>query len=477
MTELWQLTALELAHRFGAGLTSPSDAVDAAFKRISEVDSSIGAFRCVMEEVARAEAAERTDELSRGHRRGPLHGIPVAVKELFDVTGAPADYGSDALAGRVADTDAQLVTRLRRAGAVIVGTTISHEFGWGITTQHRTRGGTRNPWDLDRVPGGSSGGSAAAVATGMVPIAVASDTGGSIRIPAAFCGVAGLKPTYGLVGRTGGVPLAPSFDTPGALGRSMDDVALLVSAMSGLDPGDPGCAGRLFTAETFRSSSLAGRRIGVADAMTDTGLDAGVRPVYEQAVATIEDLGAELVALDLPSASSALEAFVPLQMAEAHDVHHRLLGTFPGRRDHYGDDVRARLDAAAEVSVSQYLAANEGRLRLVAAFRRGLATVDAVVSPISAVAPPPTGSSDEATFNGERRPLREVVMPFTVPQNLAGLPTAIVRAGFDGGGLPVGLQITAGRWCEATAVAIASTLQFALGPIGTVLGPDSAHGG
>jgi aspartyl-tRNA(Asn)/glutamyl-tRNA(Gln) amidotransferase subunit A len=310
---------------------------------------------------------------------------------------------------------------------------------------------------------------------GMVPVAVGSDTGGSIRIPASFCGIAGLKPTYGLIGRTGGVALAPSFDTPGALGRSIEDTALLVSAMSGPDPDDPACDGRSFRPEVALPTSLAGVRIGVSDALVEGDMDAGVRKVYDQAIATVEELGAELVAVDLVSSSSALEAFVPLQMAEAYDVHHRSLATFPWRRGDYGDDVRSRLEAAAEVTVGDYLAAQQERLRLLASFRRGLTTVDAVVSPISAVAPSSVGNSDEATLNGETRPLRELVMPFTVPQNLTGLPTSIVRAGFDDGGMPVGVQLTADRWQEATAVACASALQFALEPIAIPPWPQPAR--
>jgi aspartyl-tRNA(Asn)/glutamyl-tRNA(Gln) amidotransferase subunit A len=444
--------------------------------RIAAVDRSIGAFADVFEEPARAEAEARTAELVRGHRRGPLHGIPVAIKELFDVEGAPVDYGSDTLAGRIADHDAELVRRLRRAGAVIVGTTRSHEFGWGITTQHQTRRGTHNPWDLRRVPGGSSGGSGAAVATGMIPVAVGSDTGGSIRIPACFCGVAGLKPTFGLVSRTGGMALAPSFDTPGALGRSIEDTANLVSAMSGADPRDPGCAGRSVRIDTRVPASLAGLRIGTSTALVDIELDVGVALIYERAVNMLDELGAEVVEIGLPEASAMLETFVPLQMAEAHHVHHQRMGLYPDRADDYGDDVRSRLDAAADVSLADYLTAQEERRRIVDSFDRELRGVDAIVSPISAVGPSRIEDSDDVTLNGETRPFRDVVMRFTVPQNLTGLPTAMVRAGFDADDMPIGVQLTAGRRQEDTAVAIAAALQLALEPIGIAPEPTNSTG-
>jgi aspartyl-tRNA(Asn)/glutamyl-tRNA(Gln) amidotransferase subunit A len=468
LTELWRLSATALADRFAAGTASPVEATESALARIADVDPVVAAFSFVQAERALADAHARTEELVRGHRRGPLHGVPIAVKELFDVCGAPNDYGSETLRGRRATDDAELVRRLRHAGAIVVGTTRSHEFGWGITTQHPTRGGTRNPWDPDRIPGGSSGGSAAAVATGMVPVAVGSDTGGSIRIPASFCGVAGLKPTFGLVGRTGGVALAPSFDTPGALGRSIDDVATVVATMSGDDPGDPACAGRRFEFDRAVPSSLTGVRVGTSPALVDVDLEAGVAHAYDAAMTTLTELGADVMEIELPAAGWMLETFVPLQMAEAYYVHHRALGLFPERADEYGYDVRGRLERASSVSAVEYISAQERRRQIVAAFDRALRRVDALMSPISAVAPSRINRSDTAEVNGEHRPLREVVMRFTVPQNLTGLPTAIVRAGFDHNHLPVGVQFTAARWCEGTALAIAAALQLALGPIDTV---------
>ena len=473
MTELWRLTAGQLAQRFNAATASPTEALDSVLGRIAALDPSIGAFSCVLEEQARARAAGLTEELARGHSRGPLHGVPVAVKELFDVRGAPGDYGSDVLAGRTADADAECVRRLRRAGAVIVGTTRSHEFGWGITTQHHARGGTRNPWNLDRVPGGSSGGSGAAVAAGMVPVAVGSDTGGSIRIPACFCGVAGLKPAFGRIGRTGGVALAPSFDTVGALGRSIGDAAALVEAMSGPDRSDP-AAGAPDRADDRALSSLDGTRVATAAGLIDGELDAGVAKVYGQALDALERLGAELVEIDLPAAGEIFEAFRPLQMAEAHHVH-RSMGLFPDRADLYGPDVRSRLEAAGGVSIRDYLSAQQQRRRIAASFDRRLQSVDALVSPISAVGPSRIDNSDEALLNGERQPLRDAVMRFTVPQNMTGLPAGIVRAGFDPDGLPVGVQLTAGRGREAAVVAIATVLQAELGPIETA--PEQADGG
>ena len=448
--------------------------LEASLERVRAVDGMVGAFACVLADEARAVARRRQDELAGGATRGPLHGVPVAVKELFDVAGAPGDYGSDVLSGRVAAVDAELVRRLRRGGALIVGTTRSHEFGWGITTQHERRPGTRNPWNLDRIPGGSSGGSGAAVASGMVPVAVGSDTGGSIRIPAGFCGTAGLKPTFGRVSRTGGVALAPSFDTAGALGRTIEDAATAVAIMSGADGVDHACPpGLAAPSVPSAPSSLEGVRVGVSADLMDVGLDSGVETVFKAAVCALEELGAEIVEVSLPDAESIRAAFVPLQMAEAFHVHHRSMGLYPQRADDYGADVRSRLEAAADVTVGDYLAALDERRRIVAAFERRLRHLDAVLSPVSGVGPSRVDDSDQAVWNGRPRPLRDAVMAFTVPANMTGLPTSVVPAGVDPDGLPVGVQFMARRWREDKAVEIAAALRLAVEPVATTF-PEPA---
>lgn len=461
MTELWRLGASGLTQLFNGGRASPVEALEACLERIDAVDPEIQAFTIVLDGSARDEARLRTDELARGFVRGRLHGIPVAVKELFDVRGAKADYGSDVLAGSVATEDAELVRRLRRAGAVIVGTTRSHEFGWGITTQHQHHRSTRNPWDLGRVPGGSSGGSAAAVAAGMVPVAIGSDTGGSIRIPAGFCGIAGLKPTFGRIPRTGGVALAPSLDTPGALARTVGDAATVVEALSGPDGVDPACRSVPFPSIPTPRPSLDGLRIGLSDDLFELDLDAGIAPAFETAVDLLQESGAVIVDVRLPSAAEMRAAFVPFQMAEAYHVHHRVMQLYPRHADRYGPDVRSRLEAAAEVTIGDYLAAVAERERVVASFEACFQLVDALISPISAVAPPLRKDSDHGSWNGQVRPLRELVMGFTVPQNLTGLPTSITRIGSDGDGLPVGVQVTTDRWREDLGITVAAALEFA----------------
>ncbi len=466
------LSVAQLGALYAAGETDPSEVLAATLARVERLDGKLGAFAEVAAEQATAEATERTTELRRGESRGPLHGVPVAIKELFDVAGAVGDYGSDVLAGRVSDTDAELVRRLRSAGAVIVGVTRSHEFGWGITSQHPHRASPRNPWDINRVPGGSSGGSATAVAAGMVPAAVASDTGGSVRIPATFCGVAGVKPTFGRISRAGGAALAPTLDTPGVVAGRVQDLWPMLAAMCGPHSGDPATLADPLTPGPGPNPAgfdkggegLAGVRVGIAPAL-DGSVPWGESTTagFDRTCAVLREAGAVITEIHLPTSEDMLAAFIPLQMAEAYDVHSRQLGLFPERAEDYGADVRRRLELASEVTLGAYLASRQRRREFIWAFDRAFESLDVLLTPISAVGPPAVGDPDAVMVDGQRRPLREVVMGFTVPQNLTGLPTVAVPVGFDAHGLPVSMQFTSGRRREDVAIRVAGVVQHVLG--------------
>jgi aspartyl-tRNA(Asn)/glutamyl-tRNA(Gln) amidotransferase subunit A len=443
-----------------SGEVTSSELLAQSLSRIDEVDGRVGAFTWLSDS-AQDEAEVLDRELAAGQIRGPLHGIPIGVKELFDVVGAPATYGSLVLDPAPATADAEVVRRLRDAGAIIVGATRSHEFGWGITTQHATRGSTSNPWDLARVPGGSSGGSAAAVAAGMVPLAIASDTGGSIRIPAAFCGVAGIKPSYGRISKRGGVSLAPSLDTPGFIARSVADLydALVIAA--GLDPGDPSTviAGLPALHDDRERTSLEGVRIGHSPYLFELATHTGRVSDYEAALSVAVELGAELVELELPRARQFRETFAIIQMADAVTVHRDVLRTFPERESRYGQDVLSRLNAASDVTVSQLLGAVAAARVLHAQLLLGLRSVDVLLSPVSTVAPPLTSDPDTAFDGNVEVPLREAVMGFTTPQNLTGLPTVAFPFGLSDDGLPVGFQITGRKGDEFCALRTAAKLE------------------
>jgi aspartyl-tRNA(Asn)/glutamyl-tRNA(Gln) amidotransferase subunit A len=401
------VTARQLIDGYRAREFTPLEVIEELSERIEELNPRFGAFTTLCLDRAREEAkAYRADDPR------PLAGVPLGVKDLFDSEGVPTTYGSPMFADHVPAADATALARARAAGAILVGKTQTHEFAWGITSVNRLMGTSRNPWAPERMSGGSSGGSAVALAAGLVPLALGSDTGGSIRVPSSFCGTVGFKPTYGLVSRDGIFPLAPSLDHPGPMARTPGDAALLLSAIADEVAPDDGR-----------------RRIGVHTELN-------VTPPFD------------LVEVAFPEAELAYPTFVPTQRAEALFTH-RSAGLWPARRDEYGEDVRSRLEAAETVALGDYLAASENRRRLAAAFARVFREVDLLLTPVAKGPPPPIG---------EEGNLRDRVMPFTVPQDLAGLPTCTVRAGFDALGLPFGVQLTGPPGSDARVLAAAQEL-------------------
>ena len=438
-------------------LGSARERLALTLERIGRYDGELGAFVEVLPESAAADAA-RADEDGAGAGTAPLRGLPIGIKELFDIAGGQGTYGSLVLEGRRAAKDSAVVARLRGAGAVIVGSTRTHEFGWGITTQNAARGSTRNPWDLGRVPGGSSGGSAAAVSAGLVDLATGTDTGGSVRIPAAFCGVLGLKTTVGRISRVGLAPLAPSFDTPGFLARSVSLLRAALVATAGPDPGDPVTVGRPPVGD---ASALGDLRFAVPAALLPSGSDTRWRAALDAVVAGLQMIGGEEVEVDAPDADGQLRIFAPMQMAEALQVHEDVIGTFPGEADRYGPDVRSRLEAARDVDVHRYLGASRAADGLRTATLRALEQAPLLVTPVGACGPSTTADPDEVELDGRTVTLRAAIMPSTVLQNVCGLPSLTVPAGTDAEGLPVGIQLTGGPWSEAHLLAVGAALEAA----------------
>jgi aspartyl-tRNA(Asn)/glutamyl-tRNA(Gln) amidotransferase subunit A len=338
----------------------------------------------------------------------------------------------------VPDRDAAAVAALRAAGALLVGKTQTHEFAWGITTINRAMGSTYNPWDLGRVPGGSSGGSAAALAARMVPIALGSDTGGSIRIPAGFCGVMGFKPTFGRLDARGAWPLAPSLDHVGPLARTPDDLELAFGVLDG-QPAAAAPAGL-----------GAGATVVVCPALHPVPLPPDRASVFDDAVRTVAALGARVVERPGPDAARInADAFVPIQLAEAAKVHQDA-GLYPARADEYGPDVAGRLRHAIAADPRDYVDGVLAREAARAALGRLLADGALLITPVSAAGALPVDASRE-----QDRAFRDAVMPYTSPQDVAGLPSCAVRAGFDDDGLPVGVQFTAAPWRDTAVLAAA----------------------
>jgi aspartyl-tRNA(Asn)/glutamyl-tRNA(Gln) amidotransferase subunit A len=318
---------------------------------------------------------------------------------------------------------------VRAAGGILMGKAQTHEFAWGITSVNESVGSSRNPWDPRLIPGGSSGGSAVALGARMVPVALGTDTGGSIRIPSSFTGVTGLKPTFGRIDVGGLWPLAPSLDHAGPMARTPADLALLLGVMEQVDPVPvPRGLGRV-TVVTCPDLQLTPATLPVGRALGS-------------AVDTLERLGARVEERPLPGAEHVEETFRVLQLCEALHVHTDA-GLFPSRLGEYGADVRQRLQMAPRVPPSDYVKAIERREQLRSAMGRLLHDGALLITPVSAIAPPAPNDTGS---------LRSTVMPYTMPQNLTGFPCVAVRAGFDPHGLPIGIQITAPPWREADAL-------------------------
>lgn len=457
--ELWQEDVAGLRALYESREASPVEVLHAYTARIADVDPTIGAFVELTLASAEASARAAADDLAKGVWHGPLHGIPIGIKELFDVAHTTTKYGSLAFNDHVPGQDAHVVERLRAAGAIVVGLTRSHEFGWGITSQNAALGSTKNPWNLDRVPGGSSGGAAAAVATGMLPIALGSDTGASVRLPASYCGVMGLKPTYGRISLRGAVAVAPSLDHPGVLARTTRDLALGLEVMAGYDPADPSTHLASAWVDDGRRGDTQGVRLGTAPCLHTMPLD----PTHEKAFwQAVDVVGAAMgspreVSIDSPEAIRP--AWATIQRAEAYYTHRHVLGTFPSLSHLYGDDVRARFEEASHVDVAQYIEAREEGKRVGRRFEIAFESVDALLTPVTAGPPATRARPDTVDHRGEEVAFRDLVLEYTVPQNLTGLPSCAVPIGIDGTGVPIGIQVTAAANREDVALGVAERIR------------------
>ena len=448
-----------LLREFAARRLSPIEVLDACAGRIDAVDRRLGGFTALCLERAREEAAAAEAAWGRGDAR-PLEGIPFGVKDLFDTEGVRTAYGSPMFGANVPSRDAEAVARARAAGAILVGKTQTHEFAWGITSVNELTGTAHNPWALDRVSGGSSGGSGVVIAAGEVPMALGSDTGGSIRVPAAFCGVVGLKPTYGRISAARAWPLARSLDHPGPMASTPAGAALLLAATAGVDDADPATVDvPLGDVQGELARGLAGLVVGICADLELVPLAADIRAVRDATLRTLAE-GARLVEVALPEAELILPAFSTVQSAEALETHRRA-GLYPARRGEYGPDVLGRLEAAEQVTLEEYLRASADRERVRAAFARLFRSCDVLVTPVSGGSPLRIG--DETVIHeGVELTFRELVMSYTTPQDLVGLPACTVRAGFDTLGIPVGMQFTAPAWHEGRVLRAAQGVFDAL---------------
>jgi len=452
------LDITELARLLRDREISSFEATRAYLERIERLNPRLNAYISVTAELAEAQARQADSEIGAGSYRGPLHGVPVGIKDLFDVEGVPTTFGSKILRNSpAAPADAAVVARLKQAGAVILGKQNLHEFAFGITSENPHFGVVRNPWNTACSPGGSSGGTASAVAAGLCAAGMGSDTGASIRAPASFCGVVGLKPTYGRVSRRGALPLAWSLDHAGPLARTVADSALMLQAIAGFDPQDPGSADALvpdFSAQL--DVGVSGLRVGVPREHFFDLVEPDVDRLVRDALGVLEGLGARLEEVSLPHTPHAQVAGNVIMSTEAAAWHATWLRERP--RD-YGADVLARIRGGQLVRAVDYLAAQQMRTLIQDDFRRAFEHVDVVVVPTVPLVAPPIGHTQEA-----RGPLhvapRAIANRATVPCNLTGMPAISVPCGFSDG-LPVGLQVMGAAFDEARVLRVAAAYEAA----------------
>jgi aspartyl-tRNA(Asn)/glutamyl-tRNA(Gln) amidotransferase subunit A len=448
------VTILEAARSLRARSVTSVDLATAALSRIERLNPSLRAFLTVTAERALADARRAGAELAAGRDRGPLHGIPIAVKDLFAIAGVPNTAGSLVYRDRIAAFDCAVVERLTEAGSVMLGTLNQHELAYGITSANPHFGAVRNPWNPDRSPGGSSGGSGAAVAAGLVFAAMGSDTGGSIRIPASFCGTVGLKPTYGRVSRYGVLPLAQTLDHMGPLARTVRDAAVMLNAIAGFDARDPASARR--PAEDFvpaEGCGIRGLRIGFAESWFER-----VHPEVESAVrgamARAEALEAEIrpVRVPGPAALNAVGQIILLSEAAA------VLAPYHKRRELFGEDVLALLDQGSLIPATDYIQAQRIRRSLERSFAEVWSEADCLITPATAITAPRIGQAT-VTIGGMEEPVRPAATRMSRPFNVLGLPALSIPGGLDASGLPIGLQIVAPPFEEARLLRLGAALE------------------
>ena len=475
-TEPTSLTIHELLDAYRTGATTPTTVTEAYLARIEALDERLGAYLTVTADEALAAARAAEQRYRAGAPRGPLDGIPIAYKDVLCTRGVRTTCGSRILESFAPPYDATVVSRLRAAGAVMLGKTNMDEFAMGSSTENSAFQPTRNPWDLARVPGGSSGGSAAAVAGDLAPAALGTDTGGSIRQPAAFCGTVGLKPTYGRVSRYGLIAFASSLDQIGPLTRDVRDAALVLGTIAGHDPRDatsvpaavPDYAATL-------EAGVRGLKVGVPREYFAEGLDPEVEAVVRQAIAVLRDLGGVLQDISLPTTDYGIAVYYVIAPAEASSNLARYDGVkyglrVPKARDlvemsartraaGFGPEVKRRIMLGTYALSAGYYEAYYGRAQKVRTLVRR--DFDSAFATVDLIAAPTTPSV--AFKHGEKEdPLAMYLNDvFTVPGSLAGVPALSLRCGFTGAGLPVGLQLIGKPLDESTLLRTARAYEQA----------------
>jgi aspartyl-tRNA(Asn)/glutamyl-tRNA(Gln) amidotransferase subunit A len=458
--ELAFATIAEIARLFRAGKLSPVELTELMLARIERFNTKLNAYITVTDEVARRQAKSAEAELGvQGKRktrtdRGLLHGIPVSLKDNICTEGIRTTAGSKILRDYFPERDAPVVSHLKLAGAVLLGKTNMHEFAYGVTTNNPHYGPARNPWDTVRIPGGSSGGSAAAVAAGLCFGSVGTDTGGSIRIPAALCGIVGLKPGFGRVDVAGVIPLSVTHDCVGPLARTAGDAGILFRAIAGGGNGKGEVRQR--GSDARRLSKV---RLGIPREFFFEVMSSEVQKSFDAAVRSIRGLGARIKEISIPLLAQTEKAGNRIAWAEASHYHQQS-GWFPVQGAEYSEDVRARLEMGMKVSAVEYLEAMDQRRSFISQLCGVMEkeAIDALIVPTIPIAAPLIG--EETTRVGQiDHPTRGLLLRLNRPANLAGVPAISVPCGFTAAGLPIGVQFIGAERKERVLLEIADIYQ------------------
>jgi aspartyl-tRNA(Asn)/glutamyl-tRNA(Gln) amidotransferase subunit A len=456
-SDILELPLSDLSWLIAGRKLSSSEAVDAALAQLERLESKLNAFITVAADQARAAAQKADDDIGRGDYRGALHGVPVTVKDLFYTAGMRTTAGSKILQDWIPAADSALAERLRGAGAVIIGKTNLDEFGHGGTSTLSHFGPVHNPWNLDRIAGGSSGGSAAAVACGIGPISYGTETGSSVRRPASYCGVVGFKPTFGIISRFGSFRGAWSQDHAGLFARAVKDIVLGLDPVAGYDPRDPASVHQDAPAFTARlEADVKGLRIGVLRNFLD-GVQSDVRAAFEAAIKVLAGAGAEIVDVDVPELSYAAMTSMLTSSAESAGINR------PWFREHYQDyvpHVARGIAVGMAITASEYLTVQRARHRIREAVRAAYEKVDIIAAPTTAKVAPLLSEGVKGNGDDARHASYNQSNLLRFPSML-GLPGCSVPCGSDPAGLPIGMQLIGPWFADQTVLNTAAAYQSA----------------
>jgi aspartyl-tRNA(Asn)/glutamyl-tRNA(Gln) amidotransferase subunit A len=453
--DLLNLSVVELAKRIQDRSVSSVDLTQLVLQHAQDYNAEINAYISFRADKALAEAAQADVEIAQGSYKGIFHGIPMGIKDNIYIGGEVTTMASKIHANFISSDDATVISKLKAAGAIIIGKLNMHEYAWGITNNSPHFGPCRNPWNLDKIPGGSSGGSGAAVASGMSTITLGTDTAGSIRIPSSACGLVGLKPTHGLVAKYGCFPLAWTLDHIGPMAKTVADAAAMLKVIAGFDERDPTSKHvEIPDYIALLNSDVKGKVIGINEDYFFHQVDAPIEKLVREQIAQLEQRGAIIKKVTIPALKNAEYVELVTSLSEAATIHHDDLQQRP---NDFGDDIRLLFELGELPTAVEYLQAQQLRRELKQQFAQAFKEIDVLIAPTLPILPPDIGSS-VAKLNGESVDLLNHIIRFTGPSNLTGLPALTIPCGLIDG-QPVGLQIIGPAFQEPKVFNIALAIE------------------